>query len=358
MRSASRLFMVMLLGLALPLARLSAQSSTSLHGTVFDSKGAVVPGATVTLENSSRGYSRDTTTDQQGEYQFLQVPPATYSVSGSATGFATIRQTDVVLQVNSPATLDLTLQVQGSAVTVEVTGEAAAVNTQDASQGHAFDVNQLIALPAEGRDPVAILSLQPGVTYLGQQSKDQQDQDSRGGSVSGARSDQTNVVLDGLDNNDQLRGYAFQGALRTTLDSLQEFRVTTSSANADAGRSSGAQVNLVTKSGTNNFHGSLYEYNRTAFTSANDWFNKQAQLRNGEPNQPPQLIRNTFGGSIGGPIKKNRIFFFATYEGQRTHETDQVNATVPSAELRQGIIRYRDIRWQELTDAVNKLLLE
>src|SRR5207244_2073249 len=171
-----------------------------------------------------------------GVYQFLQVPPSTYAMSVSATGFAPIKQNNVVLQVSSPATLDVTLQVQGSTVTVEVTGAATAVNTEDASQGHAFNVNQLIALPAEGRDPVAILSLQPGVTYLGQQSHDQQDQDSRGGSVNGARSDQTNVLLDGLDNNDQLRGYAFEGALRTTLDSLQEFRVTTTSANADAGR--------------------------------------------------------------------------------------------------------------------------
>jgi hypothetical protein len=341
MHSASRLIVllsVFVLGLS---SFVGAQSSTSLYGTLYDAKGAVVPGAELTLNNPATGFSRTTKSDAQGAYQFLQVPPATYAVTVTAAGFAQIKQTDLVLQVSTPATMDFTLQVQGSEVRVEVTGVAPLVNTQDASQGHAFDASQLISLPAEGRDAVAILSLQPGVTYLGQQSHDTQDQDSRSGSVNGARSDQTNVMLDGLDNNDQLRGYAFEGALRTTLDSLQEFRVTTTSANADAGRSSGAQVNLVTKSGTNSFHGSLYEYNRNAFTAANDWFNKQAQIREGLPNRPGQLIRNTFGASIGGPIKKDRVFFFTAFEGQRTRESDQITQTIPSEFLRQGIMRYK-----------------
>jgi len=134
------------------------------------------------------------------------------------------------------------------------------VNTQDATLGNNFDSRQLTDLPSEGRDPVSILSLQPGVVYIGNQVN--RDDDSRSGSVNGARSDQTNVTLDGLDDNDQLNGYAFTGAMRATLDSLQEFRVTTSNYDAASGRSSGAQVNLVTKSGTNNFHGSVYEYHR------------------------------------------------------------------------------------------------
>ena len=174
------------------------------------------------------------------------------------------------------------------------------VNTQDATLGNNFNARQLTDLPTEGRDPVSILSLQPGVVYIGKNSVNQDD-DSRGGAVNGARSDQTNVTLDGLDDNDQLKGYAFQGAMRATLDSLQEFRVTTSNYDASAGRSSGAQVNLVTKSGTNNFHGSLYEYHRPTFTVANDWFNKQAELNSGLPNVPQHILRNTFGGTFGGP---------------------------------------------------------
>jgi len=313
-------------------------STTSLRGTVTDPKGAVVPKAGVTLNDASTGFSRRTTTDDQGVYQFLQIPPATYSVTVEAAGFSKVKQENVVLQVNSPATLNIPLEIHATEVTVEVSGVAPVVNTADASIGNAFTAQQLASLPTEGRDPVAILSLQPGVTYIG--TNVDQRGDSRGGSVSGARSDQTNVTWDGLDNNNPVEGFAFEGAMRATLDSLQEFRVTTSSANADAGRSSGAQVSLVTKSGTNNFHGSLYEYHRPTFTTANDWFNKQSQLRAGEPNRPGHLIRNTFGVAIGGPIKKDRMFFFAAYEGQRTRETEQVLRTIPSDNLRNGIVQY------------------
>jgi len=271
-------------------------------------------------------------------YQFLEVPPATYTLTISVQGFATLKRENVTLQVSQPATLDLEMQVKGTTELVEVSGEAPLVNTQDATLGNNFGVRQLTDLPSEGRDPVAILSLQPGVVYLGNQVN--QDDDSRGGSVNGARSDQTNVTLDGLDDNDQLSGYAFQGAMRATLDSLQEFRVTTSNYDAASGRSSGAQVNLVTKSGTNGFHGSVYEYHRPTVGVANDWFNKQAQMKNGLPNVPQHILRNTFGGTIGGPIKKDRAFFFAAYEGQRTADQTQVSRIVPSASMRAGQLKY------------------
>src|SRR5437660_5875544 len=196
----------------------------------------------------------------------------------------------------------------------------------------------------EGRNVPDLLSLQPGVLYLGQKfnniSSSNRDTDSRSGAVAGARSDQSNVTLDGIDNNDQRQGYAFTGVLRSTLDSLQEFRVTTSDANADNGRSSGAQVVLVTKSGTNQLHGSAYEYNRTNFGHANDFFNKTAQLQAGLPNKAPALIRNTFGASLGGPIKKDKLFFFLNYEGQRTAENKQVTQTVPTQSFRDGNLKY------------------
>ena len=150
------------------------------------------------------------------------------------------------------------------------------LNTSDASLGNALNNATIEALPSEGRNVPDLLSLQPGVVYLGRQIN--QDQDSRSGAVAGARSDQSNVTLDGVDNNDQTKGYAFTGILRSTLDSVEEFRVTTTSSNADSGRSSGAQVNVVTKSGTNSFHGALYEYFRNTYFAANDWFNKQAEV--------------------------------------------------------------------------------
>jgi hypothetical protein len=269
------------------------------------------------------------------------MPPATYEILVQAAGFTPLKRGNVVLQVSSPATLNITVEVKGTTEVVEVKGSAPLVNAQDASQGHVFDSQQLIALPSEGRDPVSILSLQPGVTYTGKHDHDTQDNDSRGGSVSGGRSDQANIMLDGLDDNDQLFGYAFEGALRATLDSLQEFRVTTTNANADAGRSSGAQVNLVTKSGTNSWHGTLYEYHRPTFTAANDPFNKQAEMKSGLPNIPGKVLRNTFGGTFGGPIKKDRAFFFLAYEGDRLRESLQTTRSVPSDDLRNGIVHYR-----------------
>jgi len=313
-------------------------ATTSLRGTVTDAKGALLQGAAATLSNPSTGFTRTAKSGTDGVYQFLEVPPAKYTLTVSVAGFATVKHENVTLQVSQPATLDIEMQVGGTTEVVEVTGEAPLVNTQDATLGNNFGVRQLTDLPSEGRDPVSILSLQPGVVYLGNQVN--QDDDSRGGAVNGARSDQTNVTLDGLDDNDQLNGYAFQGAMRATLDSLQEFRVTTSNYDAASGRSSGAQVNLVTKSGTNSFHGSVYEYHRPTIGVANDWFNKQAQMKNGLPNVPQHVLRNTFGGSIGGPIKKDRAFFFAAYEGQRTADQVQVSRVVPSASMRAGQLKY------------------
>ncbi len=323
----------------MPLA-MAQSATTSLRGAISDSKGFVVPGANVILSNAATGFSRTAKTDSQGVYQFLEVPPANYLLTVQAPGFAKLERDHVLLQVSSPATLNLSLQVAGSAVTVEVTGEAPMVNTTDATLGNNFDSRQLTDLPSEGRDPAAILSLQPGVTYIGNTTDTQQMSDSRGGAVNGARSDQTNITLDGLDDNDQLEGFAFEGAMRATLDSLQEFRVTTGNYDADSGRSSGAQVNLVTKSGTNKVHGSAYEYYRPSFTVANDWFNKEAELAAGQPNVPGHILRNTFGGTVGGPIKKDRAFFFIAYEGQRTADTEQVTREVPTLSMREGFLKY------------------
>ncbi|HET9714282.1 MAG TPA: hypothetical protein VFP64_20510, partial [Pyrinomonadaceae bacterium] len=174
---------------------------------------------------------------------------------------------------------------------------------------------------------VGLLSLQPGVT--------------RSGYVNGGRSDQANITLDGVDVNEQQDGLdvvtdeAFASVLRVTRDSLQEFRVTTTNPNAEQGRSSGAQVSLVTRSGSNDWHGSLFEIHRNTVTTANDFFNNAAGV------ERPQLLRNIFGGSIGGPIKKDRAFFFFTYEGFREATATSVVREVPLPTLGQGIVRYR-----------------
>ncbi len=245
--------------------------------------------------------------------------------------------------VNQPATINFSLGVQSNNVSLDVSAAAQTLNTTDASLGGSEDNATIQALPSETRNVPDLLSLQPGVFFLPAPSNPAL-QDSRSGAVNGGRSDQGNITLDGVDDNDQVDGYAFTGVLRETQDSIEEFRVSTGNANADAGRSSGAQVSLVTKSGTNKFHGAAYEYNRPTITVANDFFNKQAEVNSGLPNVPGKLIRNIFGADVGGPIHKDKLFFFANYEGSRLAENAQVTQTSPTASYQQGIIQYTALR--------------
>ena len=252
-------------------------------------------------------------------------------------GFETVTSV-VQLLVSQPSTLNLALHVSSSNTTVEVDAAVSEVlDTANAAVGNAVDEKTVEALPMEGRNVPDLLSLQPGVLYLGHENN--QDNDSRSGAVAGARSDQGNITLDGLDNN-SVKGYAFTGVLRSTIDSVEEFKVTTSNNGADSGRSSGAQVNVVTRSGTNKLHGSLYEYNRNTATSANDWFNKNRKRAEGLPNKPGELIRNTFGAAIGGPVKKDKLYYFLNFEMQRTAEAQEETLIVPNAAFRAGSISY------------------
>jgi hypothetical protein len=312
-------------------------STTSLRGVVTDASQAVVPGAVVSLRNAANGTHYERTTDARGEYLFLQIPPGTFEITVKASGFGD-QSTHTELLVNQPATQNFTLSVQTAVTSINVSSTALALNTTDATMGEAVNNATIQALPMEGRNVPDLLSLQPGVLYLGHNIN--QNLDSRSGAVSGSRSDQGNVTVDGIDDNDQINGYAFTGVLRSTLDSVEEFRVTTTGSNADTGRSSGAQVNMVTKSGTNQIHGSLYEYNRNTLATANNWFNKQGEAISDLPNVPGKLIRNTFGASAGGPIKKDKLFYFFNYESQRTAENQQQVLTVPTTSFRAGNLSY------------------
>jgi hypothetical protein len=307
----------------------AAQTATSsLHGIVTDPSGALVVGATVTLESKETGFHQIHKTDKDGGYQFQQVQPATYAVTVASVGFA--QDTSVVqLLVSQPATLNFQLRVVSSS-TVEVQdSNVETLNTDNASVGNAVDEDTVQSLPMEGRNVPDLLSLQPGVLYLGQQNSNQQNNDSRSGSVAGARSDQGNITLDGIDKN-SVFGYAFTGVLRSTIDSVEEFKVTTSNNGADTGRSSGAQINIVTRSGTNKIHAGLYEYNRNTATSANQWFNKEAEVAEGLPNTPGELIRNTFGSFIGGPIKKDKLYYFLNFSRRPSSSPTPPFAPAPS----------------------------
>jgi hypothetical protein len=321
-----------------PLA--TAQSASQLNGSVIDPSGASVAGAKITLTDPATGLQRSTTSGGTGLYQFLDVPPGEYRLEATAGGFAPYVVSKVTLVVRTPSTIPIRLQVAGGTQTVNVEGEAPLINRTDASLGNTLEQDQIAELPIADRNVVQLLSLQPGVTYMGIQSQSLQDTDTRSGAVNGMRSDQSNVTLDGIGVNDQNNGYAFTSVLNVPPDSVEELRVTTANANADSGYSSGAQVALVTKSGTNAFHGSVYEYNRNTIFSANDPFLKESQLSSGESNTAPKLLRNVFGATVGGPIKKNRLFFFANYEGRRDAQGTSVLRDVPSAALDHGVLQY------------------
>jgi hypothetical protein len=306
------------------------QAASSLAGVVSDASGGVVPGVTIKLENLSQGLSRETKSDAGGRYAFAQVPPGTYKLTAQASGFADTVVNELVLQVNVPVTLPLTMEVGRVSETVAVNAEATQVNTTDASIGNAIGTSTILELPLNARNIVGLLALQPGVVFT-----TEGDTNDRNGAVNGGKSDQANVTLDGVDVNDQMDRYAFTSVLRVTPDSVQEFRVTTLNANADSGRTSGAQVVLITKGGTNEYHGSLYEYHRNTLTTANGYFNNLSGVGR------PKLIRNIFGSSFGGPIKSNRLFFFANYEGRRDAKDSSVVRTIPSMDMRQGILHYQ-----------------
>jgi Carboxypeptidase regulatory-like domain len=318
------------------------QATTSVRGTVTDPDGNSIVGANVVLANAESKTERTATTGGQGEYQFLLIAPGTYTLKVMATGFRGYEQKGLELLVNTPATANVQLKVGAAAEVVTVTSEIPAIDLVDASLGNSFDERQVLQIPLEGRNVPDLLSLQAGVAYTGNRIADQ-DQDTRNGAVNGARSDQSNITLDGVDVNDQSNGYAFTSVLPVTQDSVQEFRVTTTNYSADQGQGSGAQVALVTKSGTNTFHGSLYEYLRNTITSANDYLVKQSELNIGLPNKPLQLNRNIFGVSVGGPIQKDRLFFFANYEGTREREQQRAERVIPTPSLCQGIFQYVNV---------------
>ncbi|MFZ0748402.1 MAG: TonB-dependent receptor, partial [Pyrinomonadaceae bacterium] len=341
------------------LTALAQTGTTTIRGIVKDPQGNVVSGAKVTVSNATKNFSRTQVTGDDGSYVFSALPPDTYSMDAEASGFKKANVPEVRALVDTTKDLDIQLEVGAVTETITVTsGIEAPLNSTDASIGTAFESRRIQELPLNARNIVGLLSLQPGVT--------------REGEVNGSRRDQANITLDGVDVNEQqtgldvvngtnraanIQGDAFASVLRMTPDSVQEFRVTTSNPNSTQGRSSGGQVSLVTKSGTNDFHGSLFEYHRNTVTTSNDFFNNargrfvaddpeviSGEKLVGDERVPrPKLIRNIFGGTLGGPILKDRFYFFYSFEGRRDAAEESVVRDVPTATLRQGTVRYRCI---------------
>lgn len=317
--------------LTLSATALMAQTgASSISGSVKDPQGNVVVGAKVTLSNPATNFTRATTTGGGGQFSFEAISPGTYRIEVEANGFKKGILNEVSALVSKATELTVSLEVGAVTESVSVTAGAteSIVNTQDASLGNNFVAHQISQLPLNARNVANLLSLQPGVTPTG--------------FVTGSRSDQSNMTLDGIDVNEQQTGEAFTPVLRVSPDTVAEFRVTTTNPNASEGRSSGAQVALITKSGTNEWHGNLFEYHRNTVTTANDFFNNRTiDPKTGKSLPRPTLLRNNYGGSLSGPIKKDRAFFFYNYEARRDARQGTVNRLVPLASLGQGLLKFR-----------------
>ena len=300
-----------------------AQKGT-LSGTVNDQAGAVITGATVEAINTATGEKGSAVTGDSGQYTITNLNPGVYDVTATSTGFAQATAKGVRVSVSFNTTQDLSLAPQGAEATVVVTNSDAQtqINSSDQQLSTLIDNRKIIDLPLLSRDPNSLILLAPGTV---------QSQSSLGGfSVNGSRERNNNFMVDGVDNNDtEVPGIA--GGLSTpNIDATQEFRVITGNFNAEFGRNTGAVINVATKNGTNDLHGTAYLYYRSDKFSARDFFDVTGQA--------DALQRKQFGASLGGPIKKDKLFFFFNYEGDRFNYGSQELRTVPSAIARTGIL--------------------
>jgi hypothetical protein len=302
-----------------------AQTTTTLLGTVTDKTGAVIPGAQVTATNTGTNFTRTQQTNQQGEYRMEFMPVGDYTVEVSANGFRKSLQKGVTLEINLPTRVDVGLDVGQITESVEVSAAAAAVNTDNAQIGRTVQTAEITTLPIVGRNVYTLLSLTPGVSSNANSivlGYPEQRTMINGGVDGGAGS--VNYYLDGGNNMTGLRN---TGNIAPNPDAVEEFRVVTNNYSAEYGRFAGGMVNIITRSGTNTLHGSLFEFVRNDAFNAYDW---------GALSMAP-LRRNQFGGSLGGPIRKDKTFFFGTYSGLRQNISQFLNsAVVPSALERSG----------------------
>ena len=302
---------------------LLGQSATAtLTGLIKDTSGAILPGATITARNVATNESRTTQSNTEGLYRLTGVPRGTYEVKAELQGFKTVAQSDVLLTVGETVRADFELSVGALSELVNVSSRASLVNTEEGRISHLVDEKRVSELPLNGRNAMQLMELQPGATsnpgnaVLG---------GSAGGNsafVNGQRNRANNFLLDGTDNNDQFT--AGRVAVNPNVDTIQEFRVSANNFSAEFGRNSSSVVNVVTKSGTNSLHGSAFEFLRNDALDARTVFASRVD----------PLEFNQFGGTAGGPVKRNRVFFFSSYEGLRVTRGTTLLRTVETPEFR------------------------
>jgi outer membrane receptor protein involved in Fe transport len=307
-------------------SNLAAQQITgSLRGTVLDPSGAIVQAATITAKQIETGLTRTATTDHQGDYVLIELPVGHYQLEVKARGFQTYLQQGISLDVNETATVSVRLRVGAEAQQVQLRADATLVQSTASSLGQTVMEREILDLPLDGRNFSQLGLLQPGVVPLtpGLLEAGGPARAGQAYAVDGQRPESNNFMIDGADNVNAVdAGYV----LKPPIDAIAEFRILTHNANAEFGRNTGSTTNIVTRGGTNSFHGAVWEFLRNDAMDASDYFTHSVQ----------PLKQNQFGATFGGPILKDKTFFFGYYEGFRNRQGETVPATVPSLAERQG----------------------
>lgn len=321
-----------LLVVTLSIATTAFAQNAQVTGRVTDQTGAIVPGAAVSATNQQTGLARETVANSDGYFTILYLPPGTYNIAVKQAGFKSVERTNVILNVDQVARLDFTLETGAVTDAVTITSEAPLLNRENAAVGTVVENKLVETLPLNGRSYTQLVTLIPGsVANPGSRAKDAVQ-------LNGQRLSQTTYLIDGMDNNSPI---GFEGgvtgssqAVIPSIDAIQEFRVEGSNYSAEYGRSSGGVVNVAIKSGTNNLHGTLFEFFRNDALDATDFFANRSGLKKGP------FRFNQFGGTLGGPIVKNKLFVFGSYQGTFSRQKRTVITTVPTAQMKQGIFPF------------------
>src|SRR5262245_26411583 len=316
-------------------------TGATLSGTVTDATGAVIPGVTISIKNRATGIARNVTSDEAGFYSAPNLQAGNYDITATQAGFSTVMQSNIELTVGAQQQLNISMKVGQGAELVEVTEAAPLVQLTSSTISAEIDSKQILEIPLNGRDWASLATLSPGVTGLnGEVQLPFESGALRGNrgfgsqlSISGGRPTQNNYRLDGLSIADYTNGSGSVVGVTLGVDAIQEFSVITGNYSAEYGRTSGGVINAISKSGTNEFHGDVYEFLRNDKLDANDFFLN----RIGKPR--PVLRRNQFGAAGGGPIRKDRTFIFGDYEAIRLAQGDvSQNSGVLSENARLGIL--------------------
>ncbi|HXZ42301.1 MAG TPA: carboxypeptidase-like regulatory domain-containing protein [Terriglobales bacterium] len=344
-RKVSTLFLLSLLLLIPSLVYSQTAANGAVVGTVRDASGAVVRGATVTLVQPGTSLTQTAKTDSGGRFAFPAVLPGTYNITFSASGFRKTTVNGLDVQINKSAIVDQTLEVGAASEVVEVVAPTMTeLQTTDSSVGEVLSGQELNRLPVQGRSAAQLIFYQPAVV------PDVGMGDTMGGQIAGSRSEQITFTIDGGDATSDLEGSnsytspdqeatAVSPVVPIPQDAVSEFRVATNNANSTFGESSGGQVTFVTKSGTNTIHGSVYEYHDDDGLNANGWTNDHNSV------VKPPSVDNRFGAGVGGPIIKDKLFYYGFYEGRRFHDQTEEDRMVPTASLKSGIITFNGVQY-------------